>query len=595
MGFREFLKNLPISSLLPATEAKTEKPGLSEQEGVDLGGPKEYALRFDLTFPAERKPKSFDPFAVHITKDFAEYEVTGRWEDATLHGLLRLNLRVAEIPRSQLGEYAAFRTDVANSLGGVTGKITSMPNSASAGAPAGAPADKSSPEAAAARSSASAAASKTPPEAATDYARALDEINRGNWTNASQDLEAVVQADPDNGNAWLQSGRARMYLLKYADAEAAFRKYMSMKPNDRLAYASLAWCLSKQQRNEEVVELLEKRVGSAPDDGDAHRRLGIAYLQLSRSEFAVKNLEKATSLLPGNGNAQFELGRAYLSTRQDSKAVEAFEKAIALRDRLSMRNDAAYELAQRKAALDTAEKWSKQAVGEVEVELNQTPLQNIGTRTTLLTASLASYWDTFGWIKYQQGNLAEAEKYLQSARELAEFSTIGYHLARVYENQGRREAAVDAYAQVLAAMPASREKSDDEKDARVRLASLLGGDSLVDARIADYRMKGKGLRTIPIRNSGVAEGFAEFILIVGPESNVLDAQSANPESPLSGMVDSLRAARMPQSFPDKSITRLPRAGMLSCHGIDQPCAFALLPVGAQSRVFSANSPSSNEP
>ena len=62
-----------------------------------------------------------------------------------------------------------------------------------------------------------------------------------------------------------------------------------------------------------------------------------------------------------------------------------------------------------------------------------------------MVVKVGQYWDTTGWIKFEQGKLKDAEKYVLAAWEVADDLTIGMHLGRIYEAQGRRNDAVDMY------------------------------------------------------------------------------------------------------------------------------------------------------
>jgi len=46
--------------------------------------------------------------------------------------------------------------------------------------------------------------------------------------------------------------------------------------------------------------------------------------------------------------------------------------------------------------------------------------------------------------------------------------------------------------------------------------------------------------------------------------------------PMAVLNDAVRAAAMPQSFPDAALKKLPRLGTLACAAADQPCVFTLL-------------------
>jgi hypothetical protein len=48
------------------------------------------------------------------------------------------------------------------------------------------------------------------------------------------------------------------------------------------------------------------------------------------------------------------------------------------------------------------------------------------------------------------------------------------------------------------------------------------------------------------------------------------------DDPLATLQDAVRAAAMPQSFPDTTLKKLPRLGTLACAAADQPCVFTLL-------------------
>jgi hypothetical protein len=73
---------------------------------------------------------------------------------------------------------------------------------------------------------------------------------------------------------------------------------------------------------------------------------------------------------------------------------------------------------------------------------------------------------------------------------------------------------------------------------------------------------------------------AQYILMVGPGSKVIDLQGMSPDDSLAGLKDALRAAAMPQSFPDETTHKIPRVGTLSCPRAEQPCTFTFTPATA---------------
>jgi hypothetical protein len=53
---------------------------------------------------------------------------------------------------------------------------------------------------------------------------------------------------------------------------------------------------------------------------------------------------------------------------------------------------------------------------------------------------------------------------------------------------------------------------------------------------------------------------------------------------LAGLADSIRAAAIPQSFPDSTLKKLPRLSTLACSAANQPWKLTLLPASAASHL-----------
>jgi tetratricopeptide (TPR) repeat protein len=597
--------------LPPVPETKDDHSDAEMPQPIELGGPREYSLSVSVDVPAAKLDKEHKPFEVHAADEYAEYDSSAKWEGQTFHGNWRLNLLKAEIPATGVKEYAAFRKKVFEPLAEpvtpsaiVTAKASTTP-----GAPAAAESAASKVPASTAASPATKSAGLKTGDAPTsasqpspidvDAAYALfkqgeDEAKRNNWANAIHKYEEAVKVDPIYPDAWRELGRQRMNERDYPEAEAAFRKYLELAPDNRLAYLNMAWALYTEKKFPEDIEMLEKRIASAPEDGDAHTRLGAAYLATHQAARAIPELEKGTSILPRYEYAQYTLARAYLEAHEDAKAASAFERAVELDHSELTLNDAAYQLADRGISLDLAEGWAKRAVSAIEAELNGSGVTAAGLRTAGLVSRLGSYWDTLGWIKFQKHDLAAAEEYILAAWQLQDHPAIGAHLGRIYEAQGKKSEAVEAFAEALATVPATREASDDEKDARKRLAALLGSDPLVDDRVKEAKSRLRGRMSVSIPNVNGAEGFAQYSVIIGPGSKVVDLDIITPDNPLAGLTDAVRAAAMPQVLPGSALQKLPRFATLTCATAEKPCTFTLASASVASRVASVTSTPGDE-
>ena len=581
-----------LLSLLPGVESKPDSDGKPRQLATDLKGPRSYSLTLDLAFGtlvASDLPPAKD---FRITEKFAEYAASDSWKGNTFHASRSLDLRVPTVAAADTKEYAAFVEKVAGAnpipyapkndgavegaAGGVIPKVTVLTrsnSSASAPPPTEPVYDAEGDPVLHVRTK----------ETFDLYKHGQEEAKRKNWANAIETFGAAVKSDPQYPDAWREPGRAHMYARQYGDAEAAFRKYLELAPDDHLAYLNMARALYTEKKYELEEDLLVKRIAVAPKDGDALFRLGTAYLALHLPEQAVPVLERSTVQFPKYAAAHFALGRAYLETHQDDLAVETFRKVLKMDDSENRLNSAAYVLAEHGSTLDVAENWSQLSIGVVEKELNESSLSNVQSQTWALVVKLSEYWDTMGWIKFQQSKMEDAEKYLFAAWQLADDLTIGMHLGRLYETQGRKNDAIEMYLAALQKAPPNVGLSDDAKETRQRLANILGGYSQLDDRLAQDRNKKSPLRTVGIANPGGAQGIAQYTVMIDANSKVVDLAAMSPDDPLATLNDAVRAATMPQSFPDTTLKKLPRLSTLGCVASDQPCVFTLLSAGSGSR------------
>jgi tetratricopeptide (TPR) repeat protein len=376
-----------------------------------------------------------------------------------------------------------------------------------------------------------------------------------------------------------------MNSRNYPAAETAFQKYLEVAPDDARAYANMSAVLYTERKYAADEKLLEKRIINAPDDGDAHARLGAVCLVLHQPERAVPELEKATSLLPKYEFAQFALARAYLAAGQNDKAGPAFTRALELNDSDAVLNSAAYQLAQHNTSLDLADRWAERAVTTVELEINGMTFQAAQSGISGQVSKLAAYWDTLGWVKFQERDLSSAEKYILAAWQLRGDTTIGLHLGRVYEAQGRTDDAVDMFSRSVEAVPSHQGGiSDDEKEAHEHMTALLWNAANAPKPTVQPETRTKPALAIRIANPDRKQGIAQYAVMIGPGSSVADIQALDSDNPLATMADAVRPETLPQSFPDEAIKKIPRVGMLTCPAPDQPCTFTLLSVAGFPRI-----------
>ena len=190
---------------------------------------------------------------------------------------MSLDLRVPTIPAADSKEYAAFVEKIVEATA-----VPSTPKNDSSVKVAGGFIPKAD---AVTSSSSSVSVTRPPKSQPTDPAHALaadtvhvpatetldlykrgqEEAKRKNWANAIEAFGAAVKADPQYPEAWRELGRAHMYARQYGNAEAAFRKYLELAPDNHLAYLNMAWALYTERKYELEEDLLVKRIAVAPE------------------------------------------------------------------------------------------------------------------------------------------------------------------------------------------------------------------------------------------------------------------------------------------------------------------------------------------
>jgi tetratricopeptide (TPR) repeat protein len=577
-----------LLSLLPDAVSTPGSDGKRPPAAEKLYGPRVYGLTLNLTFPNLGNVDLPASDSSRIVQPFAEYESSDAWTGSTFRASRVLTLRAAEVPAADSQQYSDFVQKVGEKATEGAALFKNPSDKKTANAPNTASDAPGGVDSKTATVAASALVPDPPPSARDSFKQGQGEFDRKNWATAATDFESAVQSDPSYADAWRELGRTEMYARHYSDAETAFRKYLELASTDTRAYSNMSWVLYQEKKYDEDVALLTKRIDDAPLDADALGRLGAAYLALRQPENAVPVLERAVSRAPKNFRAYYDLGHAYLLTHHDDKALIALRTSLQLDESDARLNSIAYLLAESKSNLDLAEAWSQQSIATVENELNDSTLITVGARTWPFVVRLGAYWDTLGWIKFQQGKTEEAEKYVFAGWQLSEDLTMALHLGQIYESQGHGDQAVQIYLAGLASVPPGRKVSEDAQETRKRLADLLGGDSLVDERLQQYRKTPSTFRTASVPNPDGIQGIAQFTVIIGENSKLLDFAPTIPDDHLASLNDALRKLSVPQSFPDKSMQKLPRLATLACAAADQPCVFTLLPSGTVSRIASAD-------
>lgn len=389
------------------------------------------------------------------------------------------------------------------------------------------------------------------------------------YATCAQLLEMVVAIDPNYKNAQNYLGWTYNNLRQFAKAEATLRKAIAINPDDPLAYNNLGQALAFQKKYDEAIAQYLAQIKINPKETNVRANLGRVYVLTKQYQAAIDMLEQAAAVSPEDANIPLYEGRAYARLNEPEKAIRALYKSAEMQPTPYHWNEVAYEMAVDKLDLPQAEKYARSAIDAVTLLMRDASLEHINKGYISRTQQLAMYWDTLGWVRFQGGDVQEAEKYVQSALMLGPGSVISDHLGQIYEKQGRKEDAIRMYQLALAGdAPAVA--------TRERLAALFPPETNIDALIEAGHMKLKEMKAITVKNSGQLEGTAEFWILLSTPPASTEAKFVSGDQRLAPFVKELQSISLPNSFPDAGQSKLLRRGRLSCSHTSSDCELIMV-------------------
>lgn len=517
---------------LPDAPADSSKP-------IQLGSPLTVTAKLTLDLPVNDSPHV--GVGAGVKRSYADYESTYSAEEHSITAQRTLSFSSRELPPSNRGDYAAFsmavEADEAQAL---------LVDNIIPGVPAEATAQELM-------------------QAATS------EIQDQHFANALQLLTQVAEINPQQASLWLDMGTVQMELGKYDDAIASFRKQLEANPKDDSANVRLGIAFYDENKYGDAEAAFRKQLQVKPLDADAYTYLGAVYIDRNEFDKARTELGKAAVLSPESAGIQVRLGQADLGLGKTDAALADFEKASTLSPSPLVANDIAYALAEHKAALGRAEEYADRAVGPAETGLSHIDLHHITSSDLVALNALPAFWDTLGWVYFQQGKTAEAEPLIEAAWRLNEMSDTGDHLAQLYQARGQKELAARMYEEALAAgtaLPATRD----------RLKKLLGPTATPAA--LDARMKRGSTELVRERavslGAATETGKARFLLLLerapgGPV--VRDARFLVGDSKLAALTARFHDVSFPALLPPGSRARIVLGGTVACSAKAGKCEF----------------------
>jgi tetratricopeptide (TPR) repeat protein len=153
---------------------------------------------------------------------------------------------------------------------------------------------------------------------------AYDELK--NDAGAIAEYEAAVKADPKMPDVQFGYGYLLWRVMKFGEAEKAFRSELENNPEHPLALAYLGDTEIRLNRSQEAVPYLEHAVRIQPSVAIAHLDLGVIYEGQGNNDDALREFKAAERLSPDDPSIHYRLGRFYQSMGRKVDAKAEFDK-----------------------------------------------------------------------------------------------------------------------------------------------------------------------------------------------------------------------------------------------------------------------------
>jgi len=235
-------------------------------------------------------------------------------------------------------------------------------------------------------------------------------------------------------------------------------------------------------------------------------------------------------------------------------------------------NNVAYELAVGRAELDRAQRYAESAVATIVAAARLVDVDHANAAALATTRSLASYWDTLGWVAFAKRDLVTAEKYVRAAWTVAQYAEVGDHLGQILEELNHDDEAATAYARALNA-------SRPDRDIRRRLADVAGGAN-VDPLIAKHKADLAAARTVAL-GRGPSGKQADFFVAFAPPGRVDGVRFIAGDAEMRDLSAQILTLRVDGMFPDDQPARLLRRMTVTCGGDGRCSGVLVLPADAK--------------
>jgi len=409
------------------------------------------------------------------------------------------------------------------------------------------------------------------------YAEANGAYLREDFPTSASIARRILKAAPQCRGVRVLLGMSLLHMDDRDEGRAAIEDEIKLDPDSSVAYDALGTIYMAQRQYEDAISQFQKQIAINPKDFDAHQQIGMILKRQKRCRDAISEFDKALAIAPTHTPTLVAHGDCMIDAGDTAKGISEMEKAVNLAPNSQTWNSAAYALAERNVRLDLAEKWADTAMTIQSANMVNTSLELVSATQMRMGSSLASFWDTFAWVRFKQGDFEEARRYLEASWSLVPSPVIGTHLGQTYEKLNRATDATRIYAMVLATVDfyhTMNFQPEDVAEANEGLKRLINPSDSIPSLVKQGRVDLEAMGSATLPNPAHDSGSADFTLKIAPEGTS-EARRISGSAQFDEFLDALRAMKPPTVIPQRMRVEIPRRGTVSCKAEESECRWKL--------------------
>jgi len=161
------------------------------------------------------------------------------------------------------------------------------------------------------------------------FDKAQAATDKKKYEEAATLLNQILNADPQDFQAWTELGTLNLLQNNLPEAEKAYLQAIEVRPKFFLALMNLGRLRVAQKKYEEALSPLTLALEIQPTSANLNLLVGEAYLQIKKGSKAVTYLYEALKLDPiGMAEAHLRLATLYNAAGLKEKAVVEYEQFL---------------------------------------------------------------------------------------------------------------------------------------------------------------------------------------------------------------------------------------------------------------------------